>query len=83
MTRAQIKDATKRSATGGTGNITTPHTQLQTIQQQHHNATKITNLMNSGSSMLGVQVPGTTSGGVKNMRTLQPNTHSKVTNAQQ
>ena len=32
LTRAQIKDATKRSATGGTGNITTPHTnQLQTI----------------------------------------------------
>ena len=32
LTRAQIKDATKRSATGGTGNITTPNTQqLQTI----------------------------------------------------
>ena len=26
LTRAQIKDATKRSATGGTGNIMTPHT---------------------------------------------------------
>ena len=32
LTRAQIKDATKRSATGGTGNMTTPNTgQLQTI----------------------------------------------------
>lgn len=32
LTRAQIKDVTKRSATGGTGNILTPNTaQLQTI----------------------------------------------------
>jgi len=67
LTRAQIKDATKRSATGGTGNMMTPNTgQLQTIQHQH----KLGEMMNSGSNMTGLSYSQV--GGVKNMRTLQP-----------
>lgn len=68
LTRAQIKDATKRSATGGTGNITTPHTNMQTIQNtKSFGATSLTQTS-------GALPPNS---GNKNMRTLQPPNESK------
>ena len=85
LTRAQIKDATKRSATGGTGNIMTPHTaQLQTIQHQQ-NANKMGGLLSSGSNMIGMAQQNSGAGGVKNMRTLQPpsGTQSNTVNVTQ
>ena len=64
LTRGQIREATKRSATGGTGNAMTP-SQHQTIQH-------IASLANSGAQM----IPMVNQSG-KQMRTIQATSSEK------